>query len=78
MKFKFWARSKTTSYMSLPQRSCLTSTSTEDLECASQREQRLHLVSVNVGGLTTTKLNLLGEKTEQLSVLMLQELHASG
>eukprot|EP00924_Labyrinthula_sp_SR-Ha-C_P010499 snap_masked-scaffold_70-processed-gene-0.2-mRNA-1 protein AED:1.00 eAED:1.00 QI:0/0/0/0/1/1/2/0/166 len=64
--------------MFLPQRSCLTSTSTEGLECASQREQRLLVVSVNVGGLTTTKLNLLGEKTQQLSVLMLQELHELG
>eukprot|EP00924_Labyrinthula_sp_SR-Ha-C_P004637 augustus_masked-scaffold_1-processed-gene-6.47-mRNA-1 protein AED:1.00 eAED:1.00 QI:0/0/0/0/1/1/2/0/281 len=48
------------------------------LECASQREQRLLVVSVNVGGLTTTKLNLLEEKTQQLSILMLQELHESG
>eukprot|EP00924_Labyrinthula_sp_SR-Ha-C_P005058 augustus_masked-scaffold_1-processed-gene-19.9-mRNA-1 protein AED:1.00 eAED:1.00 QI:0/0/0/0/1/1/2/0/319 len=64
--------------MSLPQRSCLTSTSTEGLECASRRERRLLVVSVNVGGLTTTKLNLLEEKTQQLSILMLQELHESG
>eukprot|EP00924_Labyrinthula_sp_SR-Ha-C_P008665 augustus_masked-scaffold_37-processed-gene-2.20-mRNA-1 protein AED:1.00 eAED:1.00 QI:0/0/0/0/1/1/2/0/456 len=64
--------------MSLLQRSCLTSTSTEGLECASQREQRLLVVSLNVGGLTTTKLNLLGEKTQQLSILMLQELHVNG
>eukprot|EP00924_Labyrinthula_sp_SR-Ha-C_P006639 augustus_masked-scaffold_29-processed-gene-0.58-mRNA-1 protein AED:1.00 eAED:1.00 QI:0/0/0/0/1/1/4/0/677 len=64
--------------MSLPQRSCLTSTSTEGLECTSQREQRLLVVSVKVGGLTTTKLNLLEEKTQQLSILMLQELYESG
>eukprot|EP00924_Labyrinthula_sp_SR-Ha-C_P014508 snap_masked-scaffold_94-processed-gene-0.16-mRNA-1 protein AED:1.00 eAED:1.00 QI:0/-1/0/0/-1/1/1/0/135 len=64
--------------MSFPQRSCLTSTSTEGLECASQREWRLLVVSVNVGGLTTGKLNLLGEKTQQLLVLMLQELHVNG
>eukprot|EP00924_Labyrinthula_sp_SR-Ha-C_P015902 augustus_masked-scaffold_4-processed-gene-12.37-mRNA-1 protein AED:1.00 eAED:1.00 QI:0/0/0/0/1/1/4/0/1011 len=61
--------------MSLPQRNCLTPTSTEGLECASRRERRLLVVSVNVGGLTTTKLNLLEEKTQQLSILMLQELH---
>eukprot|EP00924_Labyrinthula_sp_SR-Ha-C_P003274 augustus_masked-scaffold_15-processed-gene-4.15-mRNA-1 protein AED:1.00 eAED:1.00 QI:0/0/0/0/1/1/3/0/928 len=64
--------------MSLPQRNCSTPTSTEGLECASQRKQRLLVVSVNVGGLTTTKLNLLEEKTQQLSILMLQELHESG
>eukprot|EP00924_Labyrinthula_sp_SR-Ha-C_P003219 augustus_masked-scaffold_15-processed-gene-2.11-mRNA-1 protein AED:1.00 eAED:1.00 QI:0/0/0/0/1/1/4/0/823 len=75
---KFWARSKKISYMSLPQRNCSTPTSTEGLECASQREQRLLVVSVNVGGLTITKLNLLEEKTQQLSILMLQELHESG
>eukprot|EP00924_Labyrinthula_sp_SR-Ha-C_P011115 snap_masked-scaffold_51-processed-gene-1.17-mRNA-1 protein AED:1.00 eAED:1.00 QI:0/-1/0/0/-1/1/1/0/197 len=64
--------------MYFPQRSWLTSTSTKGLKCASQREQRLLVVSVNVGGLTTTKLNLLEEKTQQLSILMLQELHESG
>eukprot|EP00924_Labyrinthula_sp_SR-Ha-C_P011247 augustus_masked-scaffold_48-processed-gene-1.15-mRNA-1 protein AED:1.00 eAED:1.00 QI:0/0/0/0/1/1/2/0/465 len=52
--------------------------STEVLEHASLRRRSVSVLSVNVGGLTTFKLNVLREISRDADVLMLQEVNKQG